>query len=158
MVLKLGKAKKKAKKEFPAPIDGMRRQVGALPWRLGPAGLEIMLVSSRATRRWIVPKGWPMAGRADHVAAGIEAIEEAGLLGVIDEQSCGAFVYMKRFSRGEEPCEIKLYPLKVVRQRDKWPEKHERMTQWFSVEQAAQKVSDPGLAEVIRLFATRFAA
>ena len=87
MVLKLGKAKKKPKKEFPAPIDGMRRQVGALPWRLGPAGLEIMLVSSRATRRWIVPKGWPMAGRADHVAAGIEAIEEAGLLGVSGQNS-----------------------------------------------------------------------
>ncbi|PPQ30319.1 hypothetical protein CCR94_13245 [Rhodoblastus sphagnicola] len=133
--------------------EGIARQVAALPWRLTDR-LEIMLVSSRQTRRWIIPKGWPMAGRAAFGAAAIEALEEAGLLGVIDETPFGRFTYAKTFSRGRSAaCEVDVFPLRVIRQRRDWPEKGERETRWFGAEEAAANVSDPELGALIARFA-----
>jgi 8-oxo-dGTP pyrophosphatase MutT (NUDIX family) len=128
-----------------------RLQIAALPWR-DRDGLEIMLVSSRDTRRWIIPKGWPMAGRSDSAAASIEAIEEAGLLGAISAEPIGAFSYAKRFSRKVESCRVDVYGLRVMRQRDTWPEKHERETRWFPAAEAMEAVSDPELGELIAAF------
>ena len=103
---KPAKARNKARKAVKvalAPLAAVERlQVAALPWR-DLNGLEIMLVSSRETRRWIIPKGWPMAGRSNSVAAAIEAIEEAGLLGAISVEPIGFYTYAKRFSRKVEP-------------------------------------------------------
>ena len=115
-----------------------------------------MLVSSRETRRWIIPKGWPMAGRSGAAAAAIEALEEAGLIGVIDERPFGAFHYMKRFTHGEEFCRVGVFPLRVVRQRDHWLEKDERETQWFPATEAAKLASDRELGVLIRKFARGF--
>ena len=129
-----------------------RLQVAALPWRKID-GLEIMLVSSRETRRWIIPKGWPMAGRSGSAAAAIEALEEAGLIGVITAAPIGEFTYLKRFSRFSEPCRVEVYGLRVVRQRDNWPEKHERATHWLPVAEAIELVSDPALGDLIAAFA-----
>ncbi|MCW2272463.1 8-oxo-dGTP pyrophosphatase MutT (NUDIX family) [Rhodoblastus acidophilus] len=129
------------------------RQVAALPWRITER-LEIMLVSSRQTRRWIIPKGWPMAGRSASTAAAIEALEEAGLLGAIDEAPFGQFTYAKKFSRGESAlCEVDVFPLRVNRQRADWPEKDQRETRWFSPEEAATCASDPELGALIARFA-----
>ncbi len=129
-----------------------RLQVAALPWRFADR-LEIMLVSSRETRRWIIPKGWPMAGRDNAAAAAIEALEEAGLLGEIDSAPFGAFHYEKRLARGDLVlCRAEVFPLRVVRQRENWREKHERDTAWFSAEQAMALVSDQELAELIARF------
>jgi len=143
-----GKAKKQA--------DGgkaVRRQVAALPWRVTDR-LEIMLVSSRETRRWIIPKGWPMAGRSLSAAAAVEALEEAGLLGVIDEASFGRFSYDKRLSQGKTAlCEVDVFPLRVIRQRADWLEKNQRETCWMSAETAAERASDPALAALILEFA-----
>ncbi len=125
-----------------------RLQYAALPWR-HVDGLEIMLVSSRDTRRWIIPKGWPMSGRSGSATAAIEAIEEAGLLGVISEQPFGVFSYSKRFSRNIQLCQVEVYSLRVLRQREHWPEKHERVTKWFSAVEAMDVVSDPELCELI---------
>jgi 8-oxo-dGTP pyrophosphatase MutT (NUDIX family) len=129
-----------------------RLQYAALPWRKID-GLEIMLVSSRETRRWIIPKGWPMAGRSGSAAAAIEALEEAGLIGVISEAPIGEFTYLKRFSHFSEPCRVEVFAMRVVRQRDNWPEKHERATQWFPVAEAIELVSDPELSDLIAIFA-----
>jgi 8-oxo-dGTP pyrophosphatase MutT (NUDIX family) len=133
-----------------------RLQYAALPWRKTHR-LEIMLVSSRETRRWIIPKGWPMAGRSGSTAAGIEAMEEAGLLGVLSKEPIGQYFYEKRFSRYVQTCRVEVFSLRVVRQRDDWPEKHERSTQWFSAEEAMDLVSDPELGELIGEFIRAFA-
>ena len=155
---KSGKKTGKSAKSAPAVEPGAheRLQIAALPWRETEAGLEIMLVSSRETRRWIIPKGWPMAGRGGATAAAIEALEEAGLLGVIAEKPIGVFQYVKRFSRGEELCRAEVFPLRVVRQRENWLEKDERETQWFSAAEAARLVSDRELGALIRKFARSF--
>jgi 8-oxo-dGTP pyrophosphatase MutT (NUDIX family) len=160
MIAKPGKVRKKAKKAEKATAGAdpaERLQFAALPWRVTRGRLEIMLVSSRETRRWIIPKGWPMAGRSASAAAAIEAMEEAGLLGVISETAFGSFRYSKRFARGEELCRVDVFPMRVSRQREHWPEKAERETQWFSVAAAIASVSDPELADLIAEFARGFA-
>ena len=81
---------------------GKRRQVAALPWRGEGEALRILLVSSRETRRWVIPKGWPMKDKADFAAAAQEAYEEAGLDGVIAEQPVGEYEYLKRLKSGAE--------------------------------------------------------
>lgn len=159
MIAKAGKTGKKAKRAKIPLVDPQspeRLQFAALPWRVTRNGLEIMLVSSRETRRWIIPKGWPMAGRSASAAAAIEAMEEAGLLGVMSETPFGSFRYAKRFSRGEELCRVEVYPMRVSRQRAQWPEKTERETQWFPVAEAITLVSDPELADLIAEFARGF--
>jgi 8-oxo-dGTP pyrophosphatase MutT (NUDIX family) len=151
------KAKKTATSAQKAGAEAHERlQYAALPWRMTEAGLEIMLVSSRETRRWIIPKGWPMAGRDGAAAAAIEALEEAGLLGVIAERPFGAFHYVKRLARGAELCRAAVFPLRVVHQRENWLEKHERETQWFTAAEAAKLVSDRELGVLIRKFARSF--
>jgi 8-oxo-dGTP pyrophosphatase MutT (NUDIX family) len=128
-----------------------RLQYAALPWR-NVDGLEIMLVSSRDTRRWIIPKGWPMAGRSGSAAAAIEAIEEAGLLGAICEEPIGVFSYAKRFSRNIQLCQVEVYSLRVLRQREHWPEMRERVTKWFPAVEAMETVTDPELCDLIGRF------
>jgi 8-oxo-dGTP pyrophosphatase MutT (NUDIX family) len=138
-----------------APKAQAARQVAALPWRRTDQ-LEIMLVSSRETRRWIIPKGWPMAGRSDSTAAAIEALEEAGLLGAIDEAPFGQFTYSKKPARGKPaPCVVDVFALRVVRQRPRWLEWRERKTMWVPAREAARIVSDPELGALIERFAAQ---
>ncbi len=94
-----------------------------------------------------------MAGRTNSAAAAIEAIEEAGLLGVISGAPIGFYSYLKRFARHDRPLRVEVFSLRVVRQRESWPEKDQRATQWFAVDQAAALVSDTQLSKLIVRFA-----
>jgi 8-oxo-dGTP pyrophosphatase MutT (NUDIX family) len=152
---KPAKSLKKVKKIVKGARAPERLQFAALPWR-DAGGLQIMLVSSRETRRWIIPKGWPMAGRSGSATAAIEAVEEAGLLGAISDQPIGDYFYIKRFAFGEDRCRVEVFPLRVLRQRDNWPEKEQRTTQWFPAREAMLLVSDPGLGDLIGEFIRSF--
>jgi 8-oxo-dGTP pyrophosphatase MutT (NUDIX family) len=135
-----------------------RRQYAALPWRISD-GAEILLASSRETRRWIIPKGWPMKGRKPHVTAALEALQEAGLLGKIEKTKWGSFHYQKRLKDGSTIlCRVDVFLFSVLRQRKSWPEKHERETQWFAAAEAARLVDEPELAGLIRKFGDAVAA
>ena len=125
-------------------------QVAALPIRTGPDGGEVMLVTSRDTRRWIVPKGWPMKGRKDHEAAAQEAFEEAGITGKVHKHPMGAYTYMKRTGRHFEACRVMVYRLDVDEERSHWLEGDQRTRQWFPIAEAAKVVSEPGLATMIQ--------
>jgi len=134
------------------PPDAPRRQYAALPFRQGEV-LEVLLVSSRETRRWILPKGWPMKGRKPHAAAAREALEEAGIVGKVSKESIGVYHYMKRMKNGANTlCSVTVFPLRVERQRKTWPEQHQRTTRWFGLEEAANLVSEKELQDVIRNF------
>lgn len=131
-----------------------RQQYAALPWRKGAAGVEIMLVSSRETRRWVIPKGWPIKGHRPSDTALVEAMEEAGLVGEIAEQPIGHYHYKKRRKNGAVvPCRVDVFPLGVLRQRESWPEKSERTTRWFGQAEAAEAVVEEELGALIRGFA-----
>lgn len=140
--------------EAPSPQPAEpRSQIAALPWRHGKKGLEILLISSRETKRWVIPKGWPMKGRKPHAAAAQEAKEEAGLLGKIVKEPIGHFHYVKNMSDGTaQLCRVDVFPLEVEKQRKSWPERDQRITRWFLLEEAAELVREPELIALIRAF------
>jgi 8-oxo-dGTP pyrophosphatase MutT (NUDIX family) len=128
-----------------------RKQVAALPVRKDGAGLlRIMLMTSRETKRLIVPKGWPMKDRKDYRAAATEALEEAGLVGRVHRKPVGTYVYWKRQPERFLLCRVKVYVLEVERQLKMWREKGQRQFGWFSVDDAANLVDDAGLVPIIR--------
>ena len=137
-----------------------RLQYAALPYRRGTDDdIEILLVTSLGTKRWIIPKGWPMNGRAPHEAAAREALEEAGVVGEVGSDAIGSYLYEKRRKSGAAvPCKVEVFPLDVDKQRKRWPEKGRREVKWFSPEEAAKTVSDADLGEIIRAWTERLRA
>jgi 8-oxo-dGTP pyrophosphatase MutT (NUDIX family) len=116
-----------------------------------------MLVTSRETRRWIIPKGWPKKGKSPHHSAAREAFEEAGVVGAVARRSVGSFTYEKRLKNGGAVvCEVRVFPLQVRRQNKQWPEKPERVVKWLSASQAAEKVKEPKLSAIILRLARRY--
>ena len=132
------------------------RQVAALPWRIGARGLEILMITSRETRRWVIPKGGRMAGKTDPEAAAIEAMEEAGVQGEVVTTAVGAFRYVKRLKNGEDrPCVVAVFPLRVLVQLGAWPEAGQRERRWMTPDQAAASVHELDLAQLIVAFGAR---
>ncbi|WP_341874508.1 NUDIX hydrolase [Methylobacterium nodulans] len=128
------------------------KQVAALPIRLTQdIGLEVLLVTSRETKRWVVPKGWPMKGMKGHEAAAIEAREEAGVIGRISKKPAGYYTYDKRQPDGRtDPCRVAVYVLTVTEQLETWREKGQREMQWVGSEAATVLLQEPELASLIR--------
>ncbi len=113
-----------------------------------------MLVTSRGTRRWIIPKGWPMPRRTPGGTAAREAFEEAGLIGFVQEEDgpIGCYNYRKRLASGRSvTVEVDVFILQVARQRRKWPERAQRTTRWYDPVTASGLVDEPGLAKLILL-------
>src|SRR5690242_14262762 len=129
-------------------------QYAALPWREAANGLEFLLITTRRTRRWIIPKGWPMDGHAPHAAAAREAMEEAGVCGEVSAKPIGTYRYFKERKSGEiVPCKVDVFALKVRQQRKTWAEKDLRELRWCSLNEALACVGEPGLRQVIARFA-----
>jgi 8-oxo-dGTP pyrophosphatase MutT (NUDIX family) len=128
-------------------------QYAALPFRMGPDGRpQVLLLTSRETKRWVIPKGWPMRGKKPREVAAQEAFEEAGLIGsMIGKQPAGSFHYAKELASGESIlCQVKVFLLLVEQQVDDWPEREQRETRWFGAVDAAALVEEGGLAEILR--------
>lgn len=131
-------------------------QVAALPWRKGEAGLEVMMITSRETRRWVIPKGGRMTGLSDAAAAAQEAYEEAGVQGDLNPQPLGEYLYDKKLKSGElRPCRVTVYPLEVLIQLGSFPELGQRSQQWMKPAEAADAVHEAQLAELIRRFSPK---
>ncbi len=129
-----------------------RTQYGALPYRIDEGGqVEILLVTSRRSRRWIIPKGWPVKGLTPALSAAREAFEEAGVLGQVADREIGRFSYLKIFEKTQDStdCEVIVFPLLVERQLEAWPEASQRELRWVSVQAASEMASDEGLKSVI---------
>ena len=131
-------------------------QVGALPYRVAGrdgAATDILLVTSRETGRWVVPKGNPMIGKAAHEAAAIEAEEEAGVRGNVSPISLGQFAYIKRVAgQADEVLQVELFALQVTETLELWKEMAERERRWFSPAEAAVAVDEADLGELIHRF------
>ncbi len=126
------------------------RQVAAVPFRhAADGGVEVLLVTSGATRRFIVPKGWPMKGRSGKRAAMIEAGEEAGVAGSILRDPLGEYSYWKRLSRQFVRVQVKVYLLEVARELPEWKESARRRRAWLSPDQAAQLIDETQLAMLV---------
>lgn len=123
---------------------GAGEQVGAVPFRWRKGELRVLLVTSRTTKRWICPKGGRMRGLTDRQAAAIEAREEAGVEGYVYPTPLGRYAHVSH--DGVRP--VVLYPLEVLRTKDKWPEMKQRRRKWMSLPEAVG-LADPGLAVVL---------
>lgn len=135
------------------PGQPPRLQVAALCWRRTRKGLRVLLITSRDTGRWIIPKGWPMRNRTEAGAAAREAWEEAGLRGEVSSDSIGVYTYRKRLQHGGVlPCVVRVYPIEAQEMLQKFPETGQRRARWFSRERAARKVQEHELAALIRGF------
>lgn len=137
----------------PRTATGLQIQYGALPFRHQPCGhLEVLLVTSRGTGRWIIPKGWPLKKGSPADAARAEAYEEAGIEGRLIAEPVGRYNYLKWTPHVLIPCEVTVFGMKVDKELDEWPEKKERERRWFSRDEAAALVAEADLAAIIRGF------
>lgn len=139
-------------------FDHGRLQYGALPYRFTPGGaVEFLLVTSRRTRRWIIPKGWPVKGLGPAGSAAREAFEEAGVVGKISRRAVGSFQYCKRLKdgTGSVNCNVVVFPLRVDRELTTWPEATQRDLRWLDTDGAIELISDSGLRGVIKTAADR---
>jgi 8-oxo-dGTP pyrophosphatase MutT (NUDIX family) len=150
---KVRKAIKLARKGRPA------RQVAALPYRITDAGtLEVLLLTSRTTKRFVVPKGWPIKGLHPSAAAAREAYEEAGVRGKVGKAKIGSYRYWKRLPEAFVLIRVDVYPLLVERQTTQWQEAGERTAAWLLPEDAMLLVDDPEMVKVIEKYSKRMRA
>lgn len=134
----------------------MRTQFGALCYRIVKDRPQVLLITSRGSGRWIVPKGWPQHKATPAEAAATEAWEEAGVKGRALDQCIGLFSYFKEFEDGGKlPCAVLVYPIKVKALADDYPEAGERKRRWFSPKKAAARVEEPELKHILRAFEPR---
>ena len=127
-------------------------QVAALCFRKTATGKDVLLITSRGTGRWIVPKGWPIDGLNGPQSALQEAWEEAGVKEAqIEETPVGHFAYDKELDNGGiAQVEAQVYLTEVDRLADTYPESDERTRTWVSPEHAANMVREPGLKDILR--------
>jgi 8-oxo-dGTP pyrophosphatase MutT (NUDIX family) len=130
------------------------RQVAALCWRASHKhALEVLLITSLNSKRWIMPKGWPEPNLTPAENAAREAFEEAGVTGKISPVPVGSYHYLKeRKDGGGMPCRVEVFALAVTKQLDDWPEKGTRELAWVPIEQAVTRLAEPGLRQVLKSF------
>jgi 8-oxo-dGTP pyrophosphatase MutT (NUDIX family) len=130
-----------------------RAQVGAIVWRFEKSVLNVLLVNSRDTGRFVIPKGWTEKKLSDSDAAAREVFEEAGVLGLISSEPIGCFNYTKIIGPGFAlPCVISVYSLQAMTLLASWPEMKERNRHWMTIEKAAASVDEPELKSLIEDF------
>lgn len=132
----------------------MIRQYGVLAYRFEPDGSHrVLLITSRETKRWVIPRGNLMSGLAAHVTAAQEAYEEAGLIGNVAPEAIGFYDYDKRRKNARDvQAGVQVFPMEVTEQKADWPEKDERERRWFDPDAAARRVDEHGLRDLIREF------
>ena len=138
-----------------------REQYGALCYRLKKkrSAVEVLLITSRDTGRWVIPKGWPMDGKSAPAAAAREAWEEAGVKGTIHENAIGSYRYMKGMPHGlKVDCRVRVFALAVDDMCKNFPEKGERRAEWVDCAEAARRVNEAGLKTLLATFEQKILA
>ncbi|MEM6303235.1 MAG: NUDIX hydrolase [Pseudomonadota bacterium] len=148
-------------KQLPISLHGgqkgeVRTQFAALCWRVKKGKVQVLLITSRGTKRWIVPKGWPMDGKTPAESAAREAWEEAGVNGKPNSAPLGVYSYAKVAADEDDlPCLAMLYTVEVKSLAKHYPERSQRRRRWMSRKEAARRVAEPELARMIRDFDPR---
>ena len=132
---------------------GPRRQYAALPWRQEGEGLQVLLITSRETRRWVLPKGWRKKGEPPTITAAREALEETGAGGRVHEAPLGEYRYQKLMKNGVvQRVRVTVFALEVLFEHEDWPERDQRQKLWTTAEHAARLVDEPDLQVLIAAF------
>ncbi|MBB2970642.1 NUDIX hydrolase [Phyllobacterium phragmitis] len=133
---------------------GRLRQVAALVYRYHDGRPEVLVITSRGTGRWILPKGWPQVGKTLSQAALREAYEEAGVRGAVALQPIGSYGYEKTDLPPEanSAFTVDVFPVLFSHQERNYPERGERQGEWVTPEEAAERVDEPELKAILRTF------
>lgn len=131
------------------PPQWYYRQSGVIPFRFASSGPEVLLITSRTRKRWILPKGVVEPGLTAAASASNEAFEEAGVKGRVTEPSLGSFTYAK----WDGICTVEVFAMAVEDVLDDWPERAERTRRWMPPADAARLADDPGAGDLIRRLA-----
>jgi 8-oxo-dGTP pyrophosphatase MutT (NUDIX family) len=129
-----------------------RVQYGALCFRQKGTGpdIEILLITSRDTGRWVIPKGWPMKRKPPHQAAATEAMEEAGVRGKANKTSIGRYIYLKELANGSvTPVIVEMYQVHVTKVHKEYKEKGQRVLAWVDPSEAARRVREVELKSLL---------
>lgn len=129
------------------------QQSATLPFVSLADGIRVLLITSRRRKRWIVPKGWPHKNLSLAESAAREAYEEAGVLGPVQLEPIGTYIYDKDMGGYTVPCHVFVYPLMVRQHALTWEEQGKRKLRWLPLGDAAGQVDDSGLAELLHGFA-----
>ena len=130
-----------------------RTQFGALCFRGSGKKTEVLLITSRDTGRWVIPKGWPKGLEQPMANVTREAWEEAGVTGKLGKELQGFYSYSKVMDDGMSmPCVVAVYPIRVEKMAETFPERGQRRRKWFSPKKAASRVAEPELAKLLRNF------
>ncbi|AXT26773.1 NUDIX domain-containing protein [Ruegeria sp. AD91A] len=129
-----------------------RVQFAALCTRIHDGMDEVLLITSRDTRRWIIPKGWPIDGLSGAETALQEAWEEAGVRGdTVHNDPIGRYTYDKILKDGSaQPVLASVYRVSVRALAEEFPEADQRERRWFSPADAATQVQEPELQALLR--------
>lgn len=131
------------------------QQYGAVCFRYVGNGdqIEILLITSRESRRWIIPKGWPMKKKKPFETAATEAFEEAGVEGSVRKKPIGRYTYLKELEADAvSPCIVELFQIEVKALSDDFKERGERVLAWVSPDEAARRVRELELKSLLVSF------
>lgn len=134
---------------MPTPALSVRAQVGALVYRRSSGFVEVLLVTSRDTGRWVIPKGWRMRGKSDAAAATIEARQEAGVVCKGKPHLIGGYDYFKRQPSSFDACRVTVFLCEFKAQLPRWKEQGQRELRWVAPAEAATMVEEPGLSDLL---------
>ncbi len=135
------------------PFKATGIQYAALPFRMEGRQTQVLLITSRRTRRWVIPKGWPMDGLKAHEAAATEAAEEAGIAGEVSDRPIGSYRYLKSLKNDQTlAIQVIVFPLRVEGHAPAYKENGQRDLRWFRYQEAASAVAEPSLQHLIRTF------
>ncbi len=132
------------------------QQIGALCYWSNDKNIKILLITSRRSKRWIIPKGWKVDMMSNRKSVALEAWEEAGVQGRVSKRSIGTYYYRKRSGKNDFlTCAVRVFALDVKARKKKFPERGERKLKWVNLNTAIDLVTEPELKTVIKNFAAR---
>jgi 8-oxo-dGTP pyrophosphatase MutT (NUDIX family) len=152
-----GRVTKVMIKQLPISIraahkSDVRSQFAALCYRIRGDKVQVLLITSRGSGRWILPKGWPVDAMTPAASAAREAWEEAGVRGKVFDRCLGLYSYSKSVGGAGLPIVAMIYPVRVETLADTYPEQGQRVRKWYSQKKAAKQVAQPELARIIKDF------
>ena len=137
--------------------DKVFHQIGALCFMKLDGKPLILLITSRRSKRWIIPKGWKLDKLSNRKSAALEAWEEAGVQGRVFSRAIGSYYYRKRgFDDEFYTCSVSVFPIKVAKMKKNFPEKGERKYKWVSPPKAVAMVTEPELKTLIKKWAKKY--
>lgn len=130
-------------------VDLMKTVVAAYCWSGKGDKHRTVLVTS-SSGRWIIPKGQVEKGMKNREVALLEVWEEAGIIGIISGKSREFIIDRKGLALW------KIYPVKIRRIEDRWPEMKRRKRQLVTPEEAVKLIDDDDLAAAVKKVAKKY--